>query len=132
MPKNKFNIGDDVLDYNGTRWTIVDDADAVGPRIYEAENESGGSAAFEEADLRKAPPSPFEEEDDVPAPTGKPFCVVKLTGTDGNAFAIIGEVRKALYKAGFKNEAVTWCNEAFACASYDDLLTLAMGYVTVV
>ena len=56
---------------------------------------------------------------------------VKLTGTDGNVFAIIGKVAGALKKAGLKKEASEFTTKAFASKSYDAVLQLTMEYVEV-
>ena len=56
---------------------------------------------------------------------------VKLTGKDGNAFAIIGNVSRALKTAGHRDladEMVTRCMNA---ESYDQLLQIVMEYVIV-
>ncbi len=54
--------------------------------------------------------------------TNKP--VVKLIGTDGNVFGIIGRVSAALKKAGMPDEAKTFCENAMACESYNEVLIL--------
>ncbi len=61
-----------------------------------------------------------------------PDVTVILTGTDGNAFAIIGAVKKALREYG-KNKEVTdaWLEEAMSQTSYDNLLQLAFQWVNV-
>jgi hypothetical protein len=67
--------------------------------------------------------------DDTSTPVGKPVC--QLTGTDGNAFAIIANVDKALKRAGLRERAQEWRAAAFKSASYDALLQLAFEYVEV-
>ncbi len=57
--------------------------------------------------------------------------VVKLVGEDGNAFAIIGRVSRALESAGLRAEAAEFQQKAFACGSYDELLQLVMATVEV-
>ena len=60
-----------------------------------------------------------------------PNVVVQLTGHDGNAFAILGVVRKALYKGGASSEEIkTFIMEATA-GDYDALLRTCMAWVTV-
>lgn len=59
----------------------------------------------------------------------KPDC--KLTGTDGNVFAIIGRVSKVLEKAGQTDKALEFEKKAFACASYNEVLKLTNEYVEV-
>lgn len=60
-----------------------------------------------------------------------PEVVVKLSGEDGNVYNIIGRVRNALRKAGYKNEALAFNAAALVSRSYDDVLQLAMSIVTV-
>jgi hypothetical protein len=55
---------------------------------------------------------------------------VKLVGEDGNAFAILGRVRKALIAAGHKELAEQYLKEATA-GDYDHLLQTTMEYVEV-
>lgn len=59
----------------------------------------------------------------------KPVC--KLIGEDGNVFHIIGLVRRALLKAGQKDAAEEFVRRAFACQSYDEVLTLVVAYVDI-
>ena len=56
--------------------------------------------------------------------------IVKLLGEDGNAFAILGKVRKALDKAGYKEEAKSYMKEAIM-GDYDHLLRVTAEYVEV-
>lgn len=56
--------------------------------------------------------------------------VVKLVGTDGNAFAILGKVSKALKKAGMLEESKRFLKEATP-SDYDHLLRTVMKYVEV-
>lgn len=56
----------------------------------------------------------------------------KLVGTDGNAFAVIGNVVRCLQKAGLADKATEFKKATFACKSYDDLLVLCFSYVDVV
>jgi hypothetical protein len=57
--------------------------------------------------------------------------VVQLTGTDGNVFSIIGRVSSALKQAGQEDKAKELTNKAFACKSYQEVLSLLPDYVTV-
>lgn len=59
--------------------------------------------------------------------TGKPRC--KVVGTDGNAFAIIATVTRALKGAGLHDAASEFQRRAFASESYDALLQLLFEYV---
>ena len=67
-----------------------------------------------------------------PAPASveaKPPC--KLTGTDGNVFSIIGQVRRVLIRAGQDVRAHEFCERAFVANSYDAVLRLCFEYVEV-
>ena len=55
---------------------------------------------------------------------------VKLTGTDGNAFAILGKVSDALKRAGYKDEAKSFLEEAMS-GDYNNLLRTCSEYVKV-
>jgi hypothetical protein len=59
----------------------------------------------------------------------KPKC--KLTGVDGNVFAIIGQVRSVLRKAGQQDKAAEFCKRALMSDSYDAVLQLCFDYVDV-
>ena len=62
-------------------------------------------------------------------PTEKP--VVKLTGHDGNAFAIMGRVKQALRRKGADKEYIEkYLNEATS-GDYNNLLAVSMNYVDV-
>ncbi len=60
-----------------------------------------------------------------------PDVEVQLTGEDGNAFAIIGRVKRALIQAGEQEGAKEFTEAAFKQESYEDLLRLAMDTVDV-
>ena len=55
---------------------------------------------------------------------------VKLTGTDGNAFAIIGAVTTALRKAGHGDQTSAFTAEATS-GDYDNVLVTCMKWVDV-
>lgn len=57
-----------------------------------------------------------------------PEVQVQLTGTDGNAFAVLGQVAKALRKAGI--DPTEFMAEATA-GDYDHLLATCMKWVDV-
>ena len=65
------------------------------------------------------------------AMTARTDVSVALIGTDGNAFAVIGTVARALRAAGLNDEAETFRAEAMATGSYDELLRVVMGWVEV-
>lgn len=56
--------------------------------------------------------------------------VVVLTGTDGNAFAILGKVRRAILRSNHPELADDFIAEATA-GDYDALLCTCFKYITV-
>lgn len=63
--------------------------------------------------------------------TKYPNIKVKLTGTDGNAFAVLGNVRQALRKAKVPSaEISTFLNEAMS-GDYNHLLATCGKWVVV-
>lgn len=59
----------------------------------------------------------------------KPTC--KLIGTDGNVFALAGQVSQALKKAGQGDRAKEFTERLMKCGSYNEALALMMDYVEV-
>ena len=55
---------------------------------------------------------------------------VKLIGEDGNAYAILGKVSRALKKAGLKKEAEDYLKEATS-GDYNHLLMVTSKYVKI-
>jgi len=55
---------------------------------------------------------------------------VNLIGGDGNGFAILGVVRRALQRAGYYDLADQYMKEATS-GDYDNLLRMTMDYVNV-
>jgi len=62
-------------------------------------------------------------------PLTKP--TVKLVGEDGNAFSIIGRVKKALRCAGADKEYIDKYLKEATSGDYDHLLVVSMEYVNV-
>ena len=60
-----------------------------------------------------------------------PDVTVELVGQDGNAFSIIGRVRRELRRAKGDEIASEFAKAAFAAQSYDALLQLVMTWVEV-
>jgi hypothetical protein len=56
--------------------------------------------------------------------------VVQLTGEDGNAFAILGCVRRAIHQSNHPELVEQFLKEAMS-GNYDNLLVTCMRYVTV-
>ena len=52
-----------------------------------------------------------------------------LVGTDGNAFAVIGTVARCLKRAGKRDRAKAWVEDATSSKSYDELMTKLHHYV---
>ena len=61
-----------------------------------------------------------------------PQVTVKLVGQDGNAFAIMSRVRKAIADAVSYEAANDYIEEATNAASYDDFLALTMRTVNTI
>ena len=60
-----------------------------------------------------------------------PDITVELSGQDGNAFAIIGRVSKAITREEGKDAARRCSEQAMLSVSYDDLLQFCMSTVNV-
>ena len=58
-----------------------------------------------------------------------PHVKVNLSGEDGNAYFIIGRVRKALRRAGVSNEEIELFTEEVKSGDYDHLLQTVMRTV---
>ena len=56
---------------------------------------------------------------------------VKLVGEDGNAFSIMGRVKKALRQAGADQEYIDKYLKEATSGDYDHLLVVSMKYVNV-
>ena len=56
---------------------------------------------------------------------------VKLTGTDGNAFVILGTLRRAARKAGWADERWAAARAEMMSGDYNHLLATAMRYFDV-
>lgn len=60
-----------------------------------------------------------------------PHVKVQLTGTDGNAFAVLAKVRKAMRQAGVPAAEIDAFVEAATKGDYDNLLRVCMQTVEV-
>ncbi len=60
-----------------------------------------------------------------------PDIKVRLTGSDGNAFAIMGTVKKALNKANVSSEEVDLFIEQCMSGDYNELLCTCMKWINV-
>jgi len=63
------------------------------------------------------------------APTTKP--TVKLIGRDGNAFSIMGRVKKALMRNGADKKYIDQYLSEATSGDYDHLQSVSMEYVNV-
>jgi hypothetical protein len=63
------------------------------------------------------------------APATKP--IVKLTGRDGNAFAVMGRVKQVLRCKGADREYINKYLKEAMSGDYDHLLAVSMEYVDV-
>lgn len=62
-------------------------------------------------------------------PSERPPC--RLVGEDGNVFAVIGRVSRALRGAGQADRSREFVERAFAATSYDEVLEMVHDYVDV-
>jgi len=60
-----------------------------------------------------------------------PDIKVTLVGEDGNAFAILGRVRKALQRANVQRHLVDEYHREATMGDYDHLLATTLAWVTV-
>jgi hypothetical protein len=60
-----------------------------------------------------------------------PEITVTFTGTDGNAFAVLGRVRQAMRRAGVSEEARQAFMREATAGDYDHLLQTVMRWVEV-
>lgn len=60
-----------------------------------------------------------------------PDITVQLTGNDGNAFAVMGAVRKEMRRAGLSQDQVQEYLDEAMSGDYDHLLQVTMKYVNV-
>ncbi len=60
-----------------------------------------------------------------------PEIEVELIGQDGNAFAIMGAVQKALRKGGVSKDEIDEYLKESMSGDYDNLLRTAMNWVSV-
>lgn len=60
-----------------------------------------------------------------------PEIEVELVGQDGNAFVILGAVRRAMRSAGVSSEEIDSFYDEATSGDYDHLLSTCMRWVTV-
>lgn len=63
--------------------------------------------------------------------TKYPEVNIPLIGEDGNAFAILGRVKRAMRRAGLPNEAWEEFHAEATSSTYDHLLVTVMRWFTV-
>jgi hypothetical protein len=72
-----------------------------------------------------------EKVEEVSSSVKFPQVSVELVGHDGNAFAIMGRVSKAMQRAGVDREDIDQYKKESMSGDYDHLLRVAMSYVNV-
>lgn len=65
------------------------------------------------------------------SPPKYPHVTVRLSGSDGNAFAIVGAVRAALGRSGVPKDAIDAFAREATAGDYDHLLQVTMSTVNV-
>ena len=68
---------------------------------------------------------------DTTGPVRYPSIKVKLVGTDGNAFSVLGNVRKGLSAAGVSAEEINLFRKEAMSGDYNALLATCMKWVDV-
>lgn len=63
--------------------------------------------------------------------TKYPDIEINLVGQDGNAFVILGRVRRALKDAGVPGEEIEAFTEEATSGDYDNVLRVVSSWVTV-
>jgi hypothetical protein len=63
--------------------------------------------------------------------TKYPEIEVQLSGQDGNAFAVMGAVKQALKRAKVSADEISEYTKQSMSGDYDNLLRVAMSWVTV-
>jgi len=63
--------------------------------------------------------------------TKYPDITVRLTGSDGNAFMVIGKVRNALRSHGVTQEEIEQFSHEATSGDYDNVLATCMKWVVV-
>jgi len=61
-----------------------------------------------------------------------PAIAVKLTGRDGNAFAVLGRCHEAARNAGLSDNEITAFMDEATAGDYDQLLRTAMRWFEIV
>lgn len=72
----------------------------------------------------------MSDKDSISVPR-YPEITVELTGVDGNAFFIIGTMKKALRRAGISQAEIDKFQEEATSGDYDHLLQTCFRWVTV-
>ena len=60
-----------------------------------------------------------------------PQVQVELVGSDGNVFAVLGKVKRAMRKAGLSEEQIAEFDKEAKSGDYDHALQTCMRYVDV-
>ena len=73
----------------------------------------------------------MSDEINYPKPVKFPHVSVQLTGKDGNAWAIMGQVTRAMRSAGLPKADIEAYTERAMSGDYDNLLRVSMETVNV-
>jgi hypothetical protein len=68
----------------------------------------------------------YSDDDSDDAPDDSQLPIVKLSGRDGNAFAIMGACQRAARQAGWSAEQINLVMNEMTAGDYDHLLQTAM------
>jgi hypothetical protein len=111
--------------WSGTRWQHLDHHPATGPTRRPGDRAPAPTHTHEGVTMTETP-TPSSGTPTYPDVT------VRLTGEDGNAYAIIAAVARALRRQVSPAAATSFTDKAFTSHSYDDLLNLAQHTVNVI
>jgi hypothetical protein len=101
-----------------------------GPGIDDPDDEMPPTAPEPGMLEQSTPPMPPASSPDAQDDIRYPEVVVQLTGEDGNAYAILGTVQRALRQAGYGDDVAEFFAEATS-GDYNQLLRTCMRWVTV-
>jgi hypothetical protein len=105
------------------------DADAIDPYDPRRADKWG----YPDEEIRRVIPGlePLPEEEDHRMTPKYPDVVVQLIGTDGNAYALLGQVNRALRQAGVSQAERDAFRQEATQGNYDQLLGTIMRWVDV-
>ena len=84
-----------------------------------------------DCNLTKVIPARLQRHGIVVTPRTKTDVKVKLVGTDGNAFAVLGQVTGAMRRAGVAPDVIESYKKEATSGDYNNLLAVTSQYVEV-